>query len=239
MAKKDYFLLIDTETTQDSLVADFAAIVVDRKGNIIKQCAVLVNDIFTDQDNHPLFYTSDNDKLWGKENLPKRYNNYNNMLKGGTRMIASVGAINRWLDKVNNKYNPILTAYNLSFDINKCVKTGIDLAQFNKQFCLWHAAVIRWAHTKKYRKFICDNHLFNAPTMFGNMSYKTDAETMAKFVTSNPRMENEPHTALEDILFYELPILLKLIKNKRKKEFLNPKPFDWKKVQVKDWFTAK
>ena len=35
MAKPDYFLLVDTETTQDDLVADFGAIVVNKKGKIV------------------------------------------------------------------------------------------------------------------------------------------------------------------------------------------------------------
>ena len=240
MAKRDYFLLVDTETTQDSLVADFGAIVCDRKGRIYKECAVLVNGIYTDMKNHPLFFTSDPEGIWSKKGQDQRYMNYTKMLEGGTRMLASVGAINRWLDKVKAHFNPYLTAYNLSFDLDKASKTGIDLAQFsNKQFCLWHAAFNKWAHTKHYRKFILSQHAFNPPTDLGNMSYKTNAEVMARFVTGNPNLEDEPHTALEDIKYYELPILLKLLKTTKKKEWLNPNPFNWKKVQVKDWFTAK
>ena len=34
MAKRDYFLIVDTETTQTDMVADFGAIICDRKGNI-------------------------------------------------------------------------------------------------------------------------------------------------------------------------------------------------------------
>lgn len=239
MAKRDYFLIVDTETTQDNLVADFAAVICDRKGKIYNQCAVLTNGIFTDMENHPLFFTSDPAGIWSKKGQDMRYSIYQNMINNGTRMIASVSAINVWLAKANEKYNPILTAYNLSFDQNKCANTGIDLVQFDKSFCLWYAAVTKWAHTKEYRNFALNLHAFNPPTQYGNMSFKTNAETMARFVTNNPRMEDEPHTALEDIVYYELPILVKLVKGKKKKDFLNPKPFNWKNVQVKDWFTAK
>jgi hypothetical protein len=44
--KKDYYLIIDTETTMSDKVADFGAVVVDRKGNIQTQCGVLVNGVF-------------------------------------------------------------------------------------------------------------------------------------------------------------------------------------------------
>lgn len=238
MAKKDYFLIVDTETTQDGLVADFGAIIVDKKGNIVKECAVLIHSVYNDSEKHPLFFTSDPEGIWSKKGQDKRYNNYNKMLEGGTRMIASIGAINRWLDKVKELYNPYLTAYNLAFDQDKCNNTGIDIAQFDKRFCLWHAAFNKWAHTKKYRNFICSVHAFNKPTAKGNMSYQTNAEIMARFITDNPLLEDEPHTALEDIKFYELPILLKLVNTTKKQTYINPKPFDWKKVQVKDWFTA-
>ena len=239
MARKDYFLLIDTETTQDDMVADFGALVVDKKGNIATECAVLVREIFNDKENHPLFFTKDADPLWGKAGLPKRYEKYNNMLNGGNRMLASVAAVNRWLDKVKAKYNPILTAYNLSFDMGKCINTGIDLAQFDKSFCLWHASFTKWAFTKQYRNFVLAVHAFNKPTELLNMAYKTNAETMARFVMDNPLLGDEPHTAYEDAKLYELPILLKLVNSTKKDKYMNPTAFDWRKVQVKDWFTAK
>lgn len=240
MAKRDYYLIADSETTQDSMVADFGAVITDKKGRIYSQCAVLVKGIYTDMENHPLFFTSEKDGIWSKKGQDFRYTIYQNMVDNGTRMIASVAAINIWLAKAKEKYDPILTAYNLSFDQNKCANTGIDLTQFDKRFCLWYAAFNKWAHTKEYRNMILALHAFNNPTDLGNMSFKTNAETMARYVLNNPRLENEPHTALEDILYYELPILLKLVKNTPKREFMNPEiSFDWRKVQVKDWFIPK
>ena len=49
MAKKQFFLIIDTETTQCDNVADFGAVVCDRQGNIFEHCAVLVNDFKNEQ----------------------------------------------------------------------------------------------------------------------------------------------------------------------------------------------
>ena len=90
MAKKDWFLIHDTETTQDQKVADFGAVVVDRKGNIDAQCAVLVKDIYTDSENHPLFFTSDPEGIWSKQGQDKRYSKYNAMLENGSRMISLI-----------------------------------------------------------------------------------------------------------------------------------------------------
>lgn len=240
MAKRDYFLIVDTETTLDDKVADFGALVCDRKGKVYTQAAILVNGIYTDRQNHTLFYdNSQADSIWSRNRLNERYNNYNAMAKDGRRLLASVPAINRWLAKVNGTYAPILTAYNLAFDAGKCDNTGIDLAMFASRFCLWYASYTKWAHTKKYLNFALSVHAFNPPTKLGNMSFKTNAETMTRFVLNDPSLPDEPHTAFEDAMQYELPILLHLLKNSRKKEYMQPASFDWRKVQVKDYFTAK
>jgi hypothetical protein len=240
MAKKDFYLIIDTETTMTHKVADFAAVVVDRKGNIHNQCAILVNGIYTDMQNHPLFHNFDRrDTLWGKQTLERRYKAYNDMVVNGRRMIATPVAINKWLLKAIDNYKPTLTAYNLAFDVEKCRNTGIDVDIFSDKFCLWYASFTKWAHTKDYRNFVLACHAFNSPTQHGNMSFKTNAETMARFVLNNPTLADEPHTALEDILDYEMPILTKLLKNWSRKQLCETTSFDWRKVQVRDWFTAK
>lgn len=239
MSKKHFYLIVDTETTMDEKVADFGAVIVDRKGNIQTQCGILVNGIYNNRAEHTLFFNEYSGDLWKKESLDRRYNNYNAMLAAGSRMLASVPAINAWLAKAALKYNPTLTAYNLAFDLGKCVNTNIDLSIFSDRFCLWHAAFNKWAHTKDYRNFALSMHAFNAPTKLANMSFKTNAETMARFILSDPTMPDEPHTALEDAIYYELPILSRLIETTKRNVFMNPEPFDWRKVQVKDWFTAK
>ena len=155
-------------------------------------------------------------------------------------MIASIGAINKWLVKAKIKYNPIITAYNLAFDLDKCKKTNIDVSIFEEKFCLWYAAAERWGQTKKYRQFILDIHAFNPPTLLGNMSYKTSAEPMARFVLDQPDLADEPHTALEDVKEYELPILQKVVKKRSRQQLINSaRGFNWRKYQVREHFVAK
>ena len=241
MAKKDYFLLVDTETTVTDKVADFAAIVCDRKGNILTQCAVLIRDIFTDANQHPLFVDPNVpfDSIWSRNGQGKRYSAYQAMLESGSRMVASVSAVNRWLDRAAIVYNPILTAYNLPFDVSKCNNTGIDLNMFSSRFCLWAAAYSRWAQSRKFKNFVLSVHGFNTPTALGNMTYKTNAEIMARFLLGQPDMPDEPHTALEDIIGYELPILTAVVRGQKRDKWINPVSYNWRDCQVKNHFIAR
>ena len=241
MAKKQFILIVDTETTITNKVADFAAIVCDRKGNVVTQCAVLVADIYNDRETHPLFFDNSApvDSIWNKSSLDRRYDVYKRMIEGGSRMLGSVAAINRWLDKAKESYDPYLTAYNLPFDVDKCEKTGIDVTGFSKRFCLWAAAGDIWAHSKKYRQFVLDVHGFNNPTLLGNMSYKANAEIMARFLLGDPDLPDEPHTALEDIIDYELPIFKAIAKRKSLKSLVNLRKPDWRSMQVKNHYIAK
>jgi hypothetical protein len=239
MGKKKFFLIIDTETTQDGKVADFGAVVCDRQGNVHHEIGLLVKEFYFDRVNHPLFHIfGDKNDVFSAASLPARYAKYDAMIENGTRMAASVAAINRWLAKVNAKYNPVLTAYNLAFDNDKMDKSGIiakDL--FDKQFCLWYAAADKWGKTKAYREFVLRNHFFGNRTKGGHIGYQTKADAMAKFLLGDS-LPDEPHTALEDAKDYELPILTALVKNTLPKDYMNPSPYSWRDYALKNNFRA-
>lgn len=241
MARKQFFLLIDTETTQTDMVADFGALVVDRKGEVFASAALLVREFYCDSVNHSLFHYSDKvDPLWGQHKLPERYANYDAMLSTGSRMLASVPAINRWLAKVYAKYNPTATAYNWAFDFGKMRNTGFDVDLMANNFCLWHASASVWGKTRDYKQVILDEHLFKARTKLGNMSYPTNAEVMARFITGNQALPDEPHTAYEDARDYELPILVALLKNRTLAEVkAATEGYNWRNFQVRDHFMPK
>ena len=232
MAKKQFFLIVDTETSITDKVADFGAVVCDRQGQIFTQCAILVQSVFGVDS---LFYDRNAPGIWSQASVSRRMDNYNAMLNAGSRMLASVNAINRWLEKVAGKYNPTLTAYNLAFDNSKCANTGIDLNMFSDRFCLWGAAVGNICNTKKYREFVLQNHLFNTPTAKGNMTFSTTAEAVTGYLSGN--MTEEPHTSIEDIIGYELPTLVHILKRRDWKEKVIP--YDWNKHQVRNHFQAK
>lgn len=233
MAKKQFFLLIDTETTINDHVADFGAVVVDRKGIIYKECAVLIADFYGKEE---LFHDKNANDIWGYGGLIKRKANYEKMLSEGSRMLCSVSAINRWLERVSATYNPTMTAYNLAFDVSKMNNSGIDVSMFSDRFCLWHVSSGIHGNTKAYKNFIMQNHLFNSPTELGNMSFKSNAEVMASFI-SGAMLPPEPHDSMGDIKGYELPILVDIVKRKGWRE--KGKPYNWRDYQVRDHFTAK
>jgi len=229
MARKQFFAILDTETTINDTVADFAIVICDRNGNIYNQCAVLVRSHY---DAMELFHDKQSNDIWGYAGLQKRKAQYDAMLDSGNRMLASVTAINRWINQAIGKYNPTLTAYNLAFDQAKCANTGIDLSVFNNRFCLWQAAIGNICNTRKYKQFCLDNHLFNSPTKHGNMTFKTNAEVVCGYINNNLLIE--PHTALEDARDFELPILTNIIKKRDWQSKITA--HDWKLFQVKDHF---
>lgn len=241
MAKKKYFVTIDTETTQSNMVADIGIVVSDMQGNIHHETGILIGDFFSDTENHPLFHVfGDKNDVFSKASLPARYAAYEQMLQDGRRVLASVGAVNRFLSKVKAKYNPVMTAYNLAFDRDKMNKSGIiadDL--FPDSFCLWHAATAKWGNSKAYRQFVLENHFFgNRTSKTGHMGIKTNADVMAKFLLG-AGLPDEPHTALEDAKYYELPILTALVKNTSPKEYMTPPPYNYRDWAVKNHYKVK
>jgi hypothetical protein len=232
MAKKQFFAILDTETTMANTVADFAIVICDRKGEIFNQCAVMVKDHYQ---KFELFHDKAANDIWGYEGLERRKANYVDMLNSGKRMLASTTGINKWIQQAIGKYNPTLTAYNLAFDKDKCEKTDIDLSGFNNSFCLWQAAVGNICNTKTFKTFALENHAFNNATQHGNMTFQTNAEIVCGFVKGG--FEKEPHTALEDARDFELPILREIIKKSKWREKITP--YNWRAFQVKDHFVAK
>jgi len=229
MASKQYFAILDTETTVADTVADIGIVIVDRKGNIHNQMAVLVAGHYG---THELFHDPKKNDIWGYEGLNRRKASYNAMLESGTRMVAGVSAINNWIKKAIAVYSPTLTAYNLAFDVSKCLNTGIDLNGFNSRFCLWHAAAGNICNTVAFKRFVLDNHLFNNPTPKGNMTFKTNAEVVCGFVTGT--LIDEPHTAIEDAINFELPILTHILKKRNWQNKITP--YAWNGFQVRDHF---
>ena len=195
-------------------------------------CGVLVNGHYG---TFELFHDKHANDIWGYQGLRNRESNYVKMLDSGSRMLASVNAINKWINQAIGAYNPTLTAYNLAFDTDKCAKTGIDITGFANKFCLWQASVGNICNTKKYREFVLNNHGFNKPTEFGNMTMKTNAEMVCGFV--NGEFKTEPHTALEDARDFELPILVEILKKKKWQDKITP--YNWRDYQVKNLFAAK
>jgi len=216
---KHFYLIVDTETTTKQTVADFGAVIVDRQGQIIDQFGAMVLGHFGKFD---LFYdpSAADSEFWSWQSGKRRAKNYNEMLDSGERSIASVGLINQWLAATKARYNPVLTAYNICFDLDKCRKTHINLGIFNQKFCLMKAAKRDIGVLADYQQFCYDNGLLTkGGKLKKNPKPQMTANSMAKYI-SGADLAEEPHTALEDARDYEAMILAHILKTKTRKQLM-------------------
>jgi len=211
---KHYYLIVDTETTKKQTVADFGAVITDRKGNIVDQFGAMVLNHFG---SLPLFSdpTATDSALWSEQSAQRREKDYYSMLDSGERSISSVGLINQWLSATYARYNPVLTAYNISFDLGKCRNTRIKLGIFNQLFCLMKAAKRAIGSLADYHKFCHAHGFLTAKLRKPSMT----ADTMAKYILGID-LQDEPHTALEDARDYEAVILAYILNGKTRKQLL-------------------
>jgi len=211
---RHYYLIVDTETTQRGTVADFGAVLITKQGEIIERFGAMVLNHFG---SLPLFSdpTAPDSALWSEQSAKRREKDYYSMLDTGERSISSVGLINQWLTGINARYAPVLTAYNIAFDLGKCRNTRIDLGIFAQSFCLMKAAKRQIGTLAEYHDFCNANGLLTAKLRNPSMT----ADTMAKFILGTS-LEDEPHTALEDAQFYEAPILTKILESVTRKQLM-------------------
>ena len=211
---RHFYLIVDTETTQRGTVADFGAVLITKQGEIVERFGAMVLNHFG---SLPLFadVTAPDSALWSEQSAKRREKNYYSMLESGERSISSVGLINQWLSGINARYAPVLTAYNLAFDLGKCRNTRIDLGIFAQSFCLMKAAKRQIGTLAEYHNFCIVNDFLTAKLRKPSMT----ADTMAKFIFGLS-LADEPHTALEDAQFYEAPILTKILESVTRKQLL-------------------
>ena len=211
---KHFYLIVDTETTKKQTVADFGAVIVTKQGEIVERFGAMVLGHFGTM---PLFAdaTAPDSALWSEQSAQRREKDYYSMLDTGERSIASPALINQWLVRVNAQYAPVLTAYNLAFDLGKCRNTRINLGIFAQSFCLMKAAKRQIGTLAEYHAFCNTNGFLTAKRRDPSMT----ADTMAKFILG-VSLEDEPHTALEDAQFYEAPILTKILESVTRKQLL-------------------
>ena len=211
---KHFYLIVDTETTTKQTVADFGAVIVTKQGEIVERFGAMVLNHFG---KLPLFSdpSAEDSELWSEQSAKRREKDYYSMLETGERSVASVALINQWLVRVNAQYSPVLTAYNVSFDLGKCRNTRINLGIFAERFCLMKAAKRKIGVLAEYQQFCIDRGLLTAKGRKPQMT----ADAMAKFILGDS-LEDEPHTALEDARDYEAAILTHILRDTTRAQLL-------------------
>jgi len=192
--------LVDTETTSGNTVADFGAVIADlNSGEILDEIGTLIYNQFDRMElwSNPHAKAGE---FWSIQNVRARRKHYMSRIESGSRSIASNHLINIWLAKNVGRYNPAVTAFNISFDYPKCMATDINLGLFSKRFCLLQKARAYFSNDANYISYC---HANNALTKTGKP--KMTADNVARYIIGE-QLEAEPHTALEDARDYELPI---------------------------------
>lgn len=245
MAKKQFFLIVDVESTlpdqsnnNTAHVADFGACVVDRSGRVFETLACLVSPYYF---NEKLFYDNNASNIWGLAGLRKREQAYAEMLNvTGRRVLSSVPAINTWLDSLREKYGRQieLCAYNLSFDMRVCKSSGVRIDKFplDRRLCLWGLALGTICQSRKFKQWALDNGNINPPTKLGNMCLQTSAEAVYSYLTKDPKFI-EDHTGFEDAHDVERIILMEIVKYRKFRS--KSIKFSWQEWQARKHFFAR
>lgn len=209
--RKKYFLVLDTETTNndfnssfnDGLVYDIGYIIIDKKGKIYAKKSFAVKEIFTDNSLMKTAYYINK--------LPLYYDK----LQQKTMEIETIWNIRKELKNLMELFNiKEVYAYNASFDtttLNNTVRllSGSGCRWFfpyGTQVCdIWHIACQVLGTQKTFQW----EQVKNAK---GN--FITNAERMYQYISSNEFFEEE-HTGLADALI-EGEILVQCLKSNKK-----------------------
>ena len=202
--KKEYFLVIDTETAnsiEQPLCYDIGYAICDRQGNIYLERSFVVGEIFLEcQDLMQSAYYA--------EKIPQYWED----IKNKKRIVKSITNIRKQIHADMKQYSiKKVGAYNMGFDkrslnttLRYCTKSffrwffpfGTDY------FCIWNIACQMILDRSSYIKFAFRNGLISES---GNVL--TSAESCYQFLKKQIDFV-ESHTGLEDVKI-EIEILAK------------------------------
>lgn len=215
MAKRKYYLVLDTETANsidDPLVFDIGYQVADKKGRVYDEGSFLIRDIFVVEK-----------LLMKKSYYSHKIPTYWNDQKKGIHKIVTWNTARKKLNEIVEKYDiDSIMAYNVRFDYRSIHKTQRFLTNsrwrffFNRKmkwYCIWQMAKDTVCKQKGYQQFAQENNLFT-PT--GKI--KTSAEVVYQYFLMNPKYKEE-HTGLEDVKI-ETTIMAWCFRQKKKMRHL-------------------
>ena len=211
MARKKYFLVIDTETCnslEQPFCYDIGYAICDRMGNMFIKRSFVVAEMFLD--NKDLMQS-----CYFAEKIPQYWED----IKNGKRELKSIFNIRKQIKADMKKYKiRMVGAYNMGFDkralnntIRYCSKSFLRwFFPFGTEyFCIWNMACQVIMNQVKYIKFAIQNGF---ESKAGNI--QTSAECCYKFLTNSINFV-ESHTGLEDVEI-EVAIMAECYKKHKK-----------------------
>jgi hypothetical protein len=211
MARRKFFLVIDTETCntiEQPMPYDIGYAICDRHGNIYERRSFVVAEMFLDHKDlmQSAYYANKLPQYWED-------------IKNGTREVKSIFNIRKQIKADMKKYRVRqVGAYNMGFDkralnniIRYCSKSFIRwFFPFGTEyFCIWHMACQVILSQKSYINFALKNGLVTPSD-----NIVTSAEACYKFLTKRVDFV-ESHTGLEDVEI-EVEIMAKCYKMHKK-----------------------
>lgn len=226
--RKSYYILLDTETCNtrmvdgkldmsDVLVYDICWAVVDKKGNIYKTGAYLVDEIFNEEQ-----------ELMASAYYAKKIPEYLEQIAKGERVVERWYKIRRELVADMEMFNTnIIIAHNARFDYNALNTTTRWLSKSKYRTFVRGAEwwdTLRMARQtiakqKMYRHF-CEEHNFLTAT--GRL--KLTAEVLYRYITFDIAFEEE-HKGLEDVMIEKEIFAKCMAQHKAMEKRLFSKPF--------------
>lgn len=193
MPTRKLYMVLDTETvTPARTVFDLGYRIIDRKGEVYATGSYLVRETVATVDGIGEMVTDS----FTKSKAPR----YLASVIGGMGEfdVVDFATLREEVNMLIDRYNPVLAAYNITFDLNALNKTsqkllGVDFFdRMPELFDIWAAAMSTICKAARYIQFIADNGI---TTDKGNP--QTGAEAVYKFITGNTDFE-EAHTAAAD-----------------------------------------
>ena len=216
--KKDYYLVLDTETAnsvEEPLPYDIGWVICDRKGNIYRRRSFVVSEVFADMADVML-------SAYYADKIPMYWDD----LKSGKRKLRGMYYIRKVMLGDMKEFNvKEVGAYNMAFDkkaLNNLIRYVSKSAHRwffpfgTKYFCIWNMASNAILNRASYIKFAEKNGFISES---GNIM--TRAEAAYRYIMNDVNFI-ESHTGLEDVEI-EVAIMAKCYQQHKKlKRDINP-----------------
>lgn len=227
MAKKKFYIVLDTETCGD-YVFDIGYRIIDKKGKCYAAGSYVMQEFMTDPDALEMFTNRFTSRKIAKYYFALWQND-------GKFTVAPFEQIRTIINAAIQEYNAIVCAYNISFDLAHLTKTA-EYFGYDSFFDdatieildIWNVAMCILG-TKKFIRFCMTNKFYTAKGYI-----QTSAEIMYRYIINDATFE-EAHTAHEDCII-ECAILTKCFKQKKHFETKKVNPCicnkAWKEIQA-------
>lgn len=207
MAKKKFYMILDTETC-GNMVFDYGYVVIDRKGNQVAEGSFVCAEYMDNPEVLNMFHDP-----FTKTKIAQYYFS---LYKNNEAFTAlSFTEIRDNINRVQQAFNATVCAYNAAFDVKHLDKTakefGYDSFFENEVIYMdiWNMALSVLCNSKNYLQFCWEKGFVTAK---GHP--QTGAEAVYCYLINDPYFE-EKHTARADCEI-EAYIFCRILRRKRK-----------------------